>query len=208
MTRVLTVAREFGSGGGIISRMVADRLHWRLLDREILDEVVRMAGVEKDVVERCDERLDPIFHKLLKSLWQGGFERSTAEISKDPFDSAEMTRCARVVIQKAADQGNCVIVGRAGQCLLRDRSDTVHVFVWAPRAYRIRRIANRLPGEKDPEGLMDKMDRARSAFLRREFNANWCDHKLYDLVVDSSLGDEATTNIIVAAIGGESRGNA
>lgn len=208
MTRVLTVAREFGSGGASISRMVADRLHWRLLDREIIDEVVRMAGVEKDIVERCDERLDPIFHKLLKSLWQGGFERSTTEISKDPFDSAEMTRCARVVIQRAADQGNCVVVGRAGQCLLGDRTDTLHVFLWAPRAYRIRRITDRLPRETDPEGLMDKMDRARSAFLRREFNANWCDHKLYDLVIDSSLGDETTASIIVSAIEAESRANA
>src|SRR3954452_23484622 len=123
MIRVLTVAREFGSGGASISRILADRLQWRVLEKEILDEVVRMAGVDKDVVERCDERLDPVFHKLLKSLWRGGFETSTTEISKDPFDSAEMTRCAKVVIQEAAAQGNCVIVGRGGQCLLQDRSD-------------------------------------------------------------------------------------
>jgi hypothetical protein len=208
MIRVLTVAREFGSGGAEISRLVADRLNWRLLDREILDEVVRMAGVERDAAERCDERLDPIFHRLLKSLWQGGFETSTTEIGSDPFDSEAMTRCARVVIEQAASHGSCVIVGRGGQCLLSDREDTLNVFIWAPRAYRISRVRERLPQEPHPEGLMDKMDKARSTFMRREFNANWCDHRLYDLMINSALGYEVAADCIVAAIQGESRANA
>lgn len=205
MTRVLTVAREFGSGGAAISRLVADRLNWRLLDREILDEVMRMAGVERDAAERCDERLDPMFHRLLKSLWQGGFETSTTEISVDPFDSEAMTRCARIVIEQAASHGSCVIVGRGGQCVLHDRDDTLNVFVWAPRAYRISRVKERLPQEPDPEALMDSIDRARISFMRREFNANWCDHRLYDLMINSALGYEVAADCIVAAIQGESR---
>ena len=124
MFRVLTVAREFGSGGSTISRIVAERLGWRLFDREIIDEVVRLAGVDRDSAERCDERLDPVFHRLLKGLWQGGFEQSTTQIGDDPFDSEQMTRCARIVIEQAAAGGNCVIVGRGGQCLLSGRDDT------------------------------------------------------------------------------------
>src|SRR5712692_782065 len=131
MTRVLTVAREFGSGGGIIARLVADRLKWRLLDREILEGVMRIAKVEMAAVERCDEQADPPFHRLLKSLWQGGFESSTTQIHPDLFDSSAMTRCARTVIEQAAAEGNCVIVGRGAQCLLRERDDTLNVFVWA-----------------------------------------------------------------------------
>ncbi len=201
MIRVLTVAREFGSGGAAISRMVADRLHWRLLDREIVDEVVRRARVDKDVVERCDERLDPMFHRLLKSLWQGGFETSTGGLGPEPFDSEAMTRFARTVIEEAARQGDCVIVGRGAQCILSDHRDALHVFVWAPREWRVRRVRERHADEPDPEGLMDRMDKGRIAFLRREFNANWCDHKLYDLMINSSLGDEATAECICSAIG-------
>ena len=119
-----------------------------------------------------------------------------------------MTRCARTVIEQAASGGNCVIVGRGGQCLLKDRSDTLNVFVWAPRAYRLKRIRERLFNEHDPEGLMDKIDRGRSAFLRREFNANWCDHRLYDLMINSALGDEIAANIIVAAIEGDASAHA
>jgi len=201
MVRVVTVAREFGSGGAVISRMVASRLNWRLLDREIVDEVIKTAGVERGDAERCDENFDPLFHRLLKSLWQGGFERSTAQITPSMFDSAEMTRCARTVIEQAAAQGSCVIVGRGAQCLLQDRDDAVHVFIWAPRAWRIRRIEQRMPGERHPESLMDRVDHARAAFLRQNFDAQWCDHRLYDLVINSALGEEAAVECILSAIG-------
>jgi cytidylate kinase len=200
MFRVLTVAREFGSGGSTISRIIAERLGWRLFDREIIDEVVRLAGVDRDSAERCDERLDPVFHRFLKGLWQGGFEQSTAQIGDQPFDAEQMTRCARVVVEQAAAGGNCVIVGRGGQCLLSGRDDTVNVFVWAPRDARIARIHARLPKEREPERLMDKMDRERSAFIRREFNANWCDHRLYDLIINSALGDEVAADCIISVL--------
>ena len=125
-------------------------LHWRLLDREIIDEVARMAGVEKDVAERCDERLDPLLHRVFKGVWRGGFETSTTALSADPFDSVEMTRCARAVIEKAADEGNCVIVGRGAQCVLGERQDALHVFLWAPRTSRLRRVRSRLPRKRTP----------------------------------------------------------
>jgi cytidylate kinase len=204
MIRTVTIAREFGSGGAAIAGILADRLHWRLLDREIIDEVARMAGVEKDVAARCDERLDPLLHRVFKGVWRGGFETSTTAIA-DPFDADEMTRCARAVIEKAADEGNCVIVGRGAQCVLSDRQDALHVFLWAPRTWRARRVRARLPEEKDPEGLMDRMDRARAGFIRREFDAEWSNPKLYDLTLNTALGDRVTADCIVAAIEGMSR---
>src|SRR6185436_11105897 len=117
----------------------------------------------------------------------------------------EMTRCARAVIEKAADQGNCVIVGRGAQCVLGERQDVLHVFLWAPRALRARRVRSRLPQEKDPEGLMDRMDRARAAFIRREFDADWGNPKLYDLTLNTALGDRVAADCVVSAIEGMSR---
>ena len=58
----------------------------------------------------------------------------------------------------------------------------------------------RLPNEPEPERLMDKMDRERSAFIRREFNANWCDHRLYDLIINSALGDEVAADCIISVL--------
>ncbi len=201
MIRVITVAREFGAGGLTISQQIARKLNWRVLDREIVDEVVRMVGVERESVERCDETYDPMFHRLLKSLWQGGFESSTTQITPALFDSAEMTRCARNVIEQAAEVGRCVIVGRGAQCLLSSRQDTLHAFIWAPRAWRLRRLKERLPQERHPEHLMDRVDRARIAFLRQNFNANWCDHKLYDVMLNSAIGEQEAADAIIAAMG-------
>ena len=120
-------------------------MNWRLLDREIVDEVIKMASVERDDAERCDENYDPLFHRLLKSLWQGGFETSTTQITPEMFDSAEMTPVRPSVIETGCENGNCVIVGRGAQCLLADRDDALHVFIWAPRAWRVRRVRERLP---------------------------------------------------------------
>lgn len=204
MMRVLTIAREFGSGGSVIARHVADRLKWRLLDREIIDEVVRIAGVERAAVEGCDERADSRFHRVLRNLWQGGFETAAGGSGTTVFDSESMSRCARTVIESAAEAGNCVIVGRGAQCILAHRDDTVNVFLWAPRVWRIRRLRPRLPGEKDLESLMTRMDRARGDFIRHEFDRDWCDYKLYDMMINSALGDEVAAECIIAAIRGES----
>ncbi len=206
MIQAVTIARQFGSGGLTVANMIAQCLNWRVLDREIVDEVVRMAGIDPETAERCDEHLDPVFHRLLKSLWQGGFERSTTQITARMFDAREMTRCARIVIEEAANQGGCVIVGRGGQCLLAGRSDVLHVFLWAPRQQRLNRIRERLPAEPDPERLMDRVDHQRIGFLRQEFNATWNDHRLYDLVVNTALGDETAVQAILSIIRAENHG--
>jgi cytidylate kinase len=207
MIRVVTIAREYGSGGGTIARMVAERLQWRLLDRDIIDEVVRMAGVERTAAERCDERTDPAFHRMLKRLWQGGFEGPAGGSGHQVFDNEAMTRCARAVIEAAAQAGDCVVVGRGAQCILADRNDTMNVFIWAPRAWRIRRLRGRLPEEKYPDALMDRMDRERAAFIRGEFDSDWADYRLYDMMINSALGDEVTTDCILAVICGENAVN-
>ena len=115
-----------------------------------------------------------------------------------------MSRCARTVIESAAETGNCVIVGRGAQCILEDRDDTMNVFVWAPRAWKMRRVRKRLPAEKDPESLIARMDRERAEFIRRNFDRDWCDHRLYDVMINSALGDGVAAACIVSAARGES----
>jgi cytidylate kinase len=207
MMRVVTIAREYGSGGGMIARMIADRLQWRLLDRDIIDEVVRMADVERSAAERCDERMLPAFQRVLKRLWQGGFGSAGGAIDHPVFDSESMTRCARTIIEAAADAGNCVIVGRGAQCIVGDRDDTLNVFIWAPRAWRIRRLRRRMPEEKSPEALMDRMDRERAAYIRGEFETDWSDYRLYDIIINSALGELVTVECILAAARGDNSGH-
>jgi cytidylate kinase len=115
-----------------------------------------------------------------------------------------MTRCARTVIETAAESGECVIVGRGAQCILERRNDTLHVFVWAPRAWRIHRVRKRLPEEADPESRMTRTDRERAEFIRRNFDRDWSDYRLYDLMINSALGDEVAAACILSAVRGDS----
>jgi Cytidylate kinase-like family len=78
MFRAITVSREYGSGGGEIACMVAERLKWRLIDDAFVAEIAKRASVAPEVARRCDEALDPWFHRLLKAMWRGGHEGARA----------------------------------------------------------------------------------------------------------------------------------
>ena len=83
MIRAITIAREYGSGGAVVARLLADRLGWRLLDRDLLNEVARAANVAPTVAERYDERIDPWFHRLVKhALWRGAARRTRPSTSR------------------------------------------------------------------------------------------------------------------------------
>jgi cytidylate kinase len=100
----------------------------------------------------------------------------------------------------AATAGGCVIVGRGGQCLLRGRGDAFHVFVYAPREERVRRLRARLGPGADVELALEETDRERAAYVRRHFGENWLDPRLYHLMVNATLGEEAAASAILAAL--------
>jgi cytidylate kinase len=202
MTRAITIAREFGSGGSQIGSELASRLEWRLVDAAIIEEIVQSSGVDINTAKRCDERVDSAFHRVFKSLWQGGFEGSvstTAASAVSIFDSDAMARLSHRIIEKAGTAGSCIIIGRGGQCVLQHRTDTLHFFIHAPWDEKVRRVKQRMPNETDVEGLIQKTDRQRSEYIRRYFNQDWCDRHLYHGMLSSSLGVKVAADCIMAA---------
>jgi cytidylate kinase len=203
MTRVITIGREFGSGGSLVGTELASRLEWRLVDAAIIDEIVQSSGVDINTARRCDERVDSAFHRVFKSLWHGGFVGSvstTAASTVRIFDSDAMARLSRFIIERAAAEGNCIIIGRGGQCVLQHRTDTLQFFIYAPWHEKVRRVKDRMPNESDVEGLIQKMDRQRSEYIRRYFNQDWCDRHLYHGMFSSSLGVKVVADCIMAAM--------
>jgi cytidylate kinase len=202
MFRVLTVAREYGSGGGRIAQLLADRLGWKLLDRCLVEKIAEAARIEPRVAERYDERPDPWLNHLARALWQGGLMRGTmAGPNPELFDADAAVEISQRVIEKAADIGNCVVVGRASQCVLQDRSDTFHVFIYAPRAERLRRVRDRHANAAEAELALDARDRERAALIHRYFKQDWSNRHLYDLMISSSLGEEVVASVITSAMG-------
>jgi cytidylate kinase len=117
------------------------------------------------------------------------------------FDADAAVEISQRVIEKAADIGNCVVVGRASQCVLQDRSDTFHVFIYAPRAERLRRVRDRHANAAEAELALDARDRERAALIHRYFKQDWSNRHLYDLMISSSLGEEVVASVITSAMG-------
>jgi len=138
--RVLTVNREFGSGGGRIAETIAGRLGWKLLDRDIIDAIAYAAHVDPTVVRHYDEHVDSWLRRINQQAMRSAALAAGLELGKDSvFDAEEMVKVSRKIVEQAHTEGNCVIVGRGSQCILAHKPDVYHVFVYAPMRERILR---------------------------------------------------------------------
>lgn len=207
MFRVVTVAREYGSGGGLIAQRLANRLGWKLLDRCLIEKIAEAARVELAVAEQYDEHPDPWFNSLAKALWQGGglrgFIPSPPESIPGMLDADKVAAISKHLVEEAATIGNCVIVGRGSQCILQQREDTFHVFVYAPWAERLRRVRSRQLelSEAEAKAAIDAQDHARRTYVHRYFHLDWSNPHLYHLMLCSSLGEDAAVSTIMQAMG-------
>jgi cytidylate kinase len=206
--RVVTVAREYGSGGAAIATRLAGRLGFQLLDRALIERIAEEAHIDPDLARRFDEHVDPWVKRIGHALWYGGFEAVAVVDENDVVNADRLAVLGGRVIEEAAHAGGCVIVGRGGQCLLRGRSDVFHVFVYAAREERLRRLRERLGPGAELELVLEETDRERAAYVRRHFGENWLDPRLYHLMVNATLGEEAAVSAILAALGADAPGPA
>ena len=133
MYRVLTVAREFGSGGVDIARLISERLSWKLLDNALITRIAEKANVDPEVCRQFDERVDPWMQRLVRNALRHGPPEAPTLVEDSAFlDATATMRLTQGLIREAHQLGDCVIVGRGAQCLLQRESDVFHVFVSAP----------------------------------------------------------------------------
>lgn len=201
MFNVITISREYGSGGGTLAEMLADGLGWKLVNQSLVEEVAKRAKIDPEIAARYDECVDPWFHRLVKSLWQGGYEGLATTVDTRMVDSEAMARLAGEIIREAALLGQCVIVGRGGQCILRQRDNVFHVSVFGPHQQKIERMRNRLAPGTDAERFMEETDRRRAAYISRFYGEDWKDRRLYHLVISSVLGLETVRDTVLCAAG-------
>ena len=199
MFRIVTIEREYGSGAAQIASRLASRLGWKLWDQELTQEIARVANVDSSAVSVCEERVDTTFQRLVKVFWRGSYEPS-AHLEHQPFGPDRMVEIGEQVMRKIAEQGRSVIVGRGAPYLLRERHDTFHVFLYAPRAEKLRRIQQLGRSLKDAEDLVDTVDRERILFVKHYFGADWPTRSLYHAMLNTSIGDETVLSIILHAM--------
>lgn len=198
MIQVITVEREYGSQGAAYAHQLADTLGWRLIDSCMIEEVAQKAGVAPALVKRCDERVDPWYYRFGKAIWFGSLERLPGD--PDVFDSERMTEFIRGYLAEQAAKGSCVVVGRAAACVLAKAPGAFHVFVYASLARKIRFIQQQFPEHAhDAEREILATDRRRSEYIRRYFQREWDDRRLYHLMLNSCMGLDAMVESTLAA---------
>src|SRR6202790_125096 len=167
--KIITIEREYGSGGGEIAQLVAQQLGWKLWDQSLTEEIAKLANCPKAVVEVREERNDPLYYRLFKSFLRGSYEGSLNAHKLNVVDSESILKFTERVVQHAASIGNCVIVGRGSQHFLRNRQDTLRVFLYAPREDKVRRLLARGKSDTEARELVDTVDRERVDFIERYF---------------------------------------
>jgi cytidylate kinase len=196
MYRIITIEREYGSGAAEIARELASRLGWKLWDKELTAEIARVANVDPSAVSLCEERVDSTFQRLVKVFWRGSYERSM-HLENQTFDPDRMVHVGEQVMHQIAEKGNSIIVGRGAPYFLRDRSDAFHVFLYAPRAEKLRRIQDLGTRLHEAEDLVDTVDRERILFVKHYFGADWPTRSLYHLMLNTAMGDENVITTIL-----------
>jgi cytidylate kinase len=202
---VITVSRQFGSGGSAVAQRVADRLDWTLVDNAFIDRVAERVELPAEEVARREERLPGLIERLATSLSASspeiflGVSEPTGEFSIPDRDLVQVTQA---VITEAVQHDNVVLVGRGAQSHLSARRDVLHVFVVAPRETRVQRVAERLSlSFKDADKAVAERDNGRRRYVDTHYGRVWDDPANYHLVINCGIlsFDEGAHLVIEAA---------
>ena len=209
---VVTIGRQFGSGGATVGRMLATELKADFLDSKIIDEVAHRLQLPKEEVEAEDEQPGSLLARLLVALGSASTEplippEATAwnpPNAAPTFDTRKaVLQITQHVIEQAARTGNVVIVGRGGAYILRDFPGALHVFLRAAEAIRVKTVMARfnIASEEEARRRLKHADENWTAYIKQVYghDRNLPDH--YDLVLDTGrLGYEAAVDVILTAL--------
>lgn len=198
--RVITLEREYGSGGGVIAAKLAARLGWKLWDQRLTEEIARRLGCASRAVEEREETRDPAYYRLLKAFMKGSFEGSLNAPRLNLVDTERIRDVVQTLLPEIVQAGDCVIVGRGSSYYLSGRPEVFHVFVYAPFEERVRRLQSTGKSEQDANNLAETVDRDRATFIKQYFNVEWPARDRFHLMVNSAMGDDVAVTVILDAM--------
>lgn len=200
---LITITRQYASGGSDIAQLAATELGWTVIDNEFVDEVARRAGLPPEDVARREERAPGLLERLARTLAVASPELfiTGPSVPQVERDEATIVRVTERIILEAAGEGRVVLVGRGAQAVLARRPDALHVFVLASPAWR-RRLAEERLGVSAAEAarLIEETEQRRDQYVKRYYERRRDDPTRYDLLVNAErLGFEGAAALIVAA---------
>jgi cytidylate kinase len=200
---LITVTRQYASGGSEVARLVAGRLGWTLIDNEFVDQVARLAGLPPAEVAEREERTPGLLERLARTLAAGSPEMFITTAAAPPqveVDEAKIVKMTERVIAEAAAEGRVVLVGRGAQAVLAQRGNALHVYVVAGKPWRRKLAIERLgvnPAEVDR--VVDETDKQRDRYVQTHYRRDRQDLTTYDVVLNAErLGFEGAAGLVVA----------
>lgn len=201
----VTISREFGAGGSTVARLVAERLAWRLVDNELIEEVARRAGVSVDDVAEREERGPTFVERLARALAMATPELlGPGTVAAPEAEEQRLVKVTEQVVTDLCAEGNTVFVGRAAVSMLGDRADALHVRLVASPAHRATVVAARLgiPLEEATRRVHET-DAQRARYHRQWYHRDWVDPRNYHMTLNTEwLGIERSAEIVVGAVNG------
>jgi Na+-driven multidrug efflux pump/cytidylate kinase len=178
---IVTIAREHGSSGKQIGKLVAEKLGIPFYYKEMTALAAQESGLDKEFISDINSNAPTTLHSLYLST----------EVVQQAIIAQDK------VIRKIADQGSCVIVGRAADYVLRDYEDVIRIFIYAPEDYKIKRVTE-VYGDTAEEAKKNihRSDEARASYYKNISELTWGDRQNYELLIDSSIGIEASVDAI------------
>jgi cytidylate kinase len=197
---IVTISNQYGAGGWSVGRIAAETLGYEFVERQL---PVALAQRLRIPVEQAEEVEDA--YRGAGSLFLTGLERATPEIGNltlEPDFDETVLRTVQDAVREYASRGNVIIAGRGASAILGRRPDVLRVFLYAPRERRIEFVANRFGVDaKVAAKEVDRMDKARAAYMREWYGITFGDPVNYDLCIDTSaLGDVESAATIVEAV--------
>jgi cytidylate kinase len=198
---VVTIGRQFGSGGREIGRLIAKGLNIPYYDKELLIEAAKSSGVNTDFFEAADERTPRFF----SNLWSFnlGYNSGAYFIGDTPLSDDSIYKAQSSVMAELADRGPCVIVGRTADYILRNHCKVISVFIHANTDDCVKRIIARGDCKTADEAsqLLEKRNKLRAEYYNFYTDKKWGDATSYDFSINSSaLGIEDTAAFIIEYI--------
>lgn len=198
---IVTISRQYGSGGSEIAERVARLLGWELLDNQVVDAVAARLGLSVAEVKAREERPPSLAERLASALALGSQDWVNPAAGANRPTDEQMLEVTRHVVDEAVSRGPVVIVGRGAQAMLSERQDALHVFCHAPRKALIARCMERDDVDaKDAARIVDDTNKHRKEWVRLHWDREWAAAENYHLSVNTSwLGIEGAAELIAQA---------
>ena len=192
---IITLSRQYGSGGRVVGRQLAESLGIPYYDRELIEMAAKESGYSEEVLNELDEKPNSLLYALSTGMYSGssGFDYETAMPMNDRLFFIQSS-----IIRRLAKQGSCVIIGRCADFVLRHNPDVIRVFVQADLPFRVKRATEVYGLSPDrAEAIVQRTDRQRASYHKFYADYKWGKPENYNLIVDSGfVGLENAAKVI------------